>query len=49
MKLENIQDTIFRLLFILILIKVVLFFIAKGFIIVLLNILLDKLNEYKYG
>jgi hypothetical protein len=49
MKLENIQDTIFRLLFILILIKVVLFFIAKGFIVVLLNILLDKLNEYKYG
>jgi hypothetical protein len=49
MKLENIQDTIFRLLFIIILIKVVLFFIAKGFIIVLLNILLDKLNEYKYG
>ena len=49
MKLENIQDTIFRLLFIIILIKVILFFIAKGFIIVLLDILLEKLNEYKYG
>ena len=49
MKLENIRDTIFKLLFIIILIKVVLFLIAKGFIVVLLNTLLDKLNEYKCG
>jgi hypothetical protein len=47
MKIENIKETILRLLFLMILVKIVLFFIAKGFAVVLLENLLDKFNEHK--